>query len=556
MLAPWIRKLGIFFLLGACGPSTSEDMDASMPDAGNDMAPDVGFDVEQVADSGADDAGARDAGSADAVSLDVGSFDASSLDAASLDAGSLDAGFVDGGAPLPSCEDEVTIACEPGVRCVGTTGDDVILGTAGADTIDGLAGNDTICALSGDDIIEGGAGHDFIVAGAGADTVRGGQGWDQIYGGDGNDSLEGGTEFDILVGGEGDDWIAGGAASDLIEGNAGDDTLFGGPGVDYCFDAREDTVAPWGSPGACEYLLRGVTSVEYATPRIDGVATPLLADLYECEDSDMNCHGALPGDPPLIYAHGGGFRIGSRLDMNPRLYAAQLASMGFRVMNIDYRVVGRGSGRTFGPGDFSEWGQAVWTRALAGRTNAPPRTGPCASATAEQRGAFELGVLAVIEDVLSAAEFARVHYGLAEDESLILSGSSAGAISSFYAAYAVDDLELSIPLGVRRGAPNVGAVIALWGGFFPTGCPMNMDADWMEPGEAALYVVHGEDDTAVDASYSRIAVARAEEVGLDVVARFLPGVGHGFPQTDILSYNNNHPREVVRMRVFLAGLGF
>ena len=40
------------------------------------------------------------------------------------------------------------------------------------------------------------------------------------------------------------------------------------------------------------------------------------------------------------------------------------------------------------------------------------------------------------------------------------------------------------------------------------------------------------------------------------IYRFLPGAGHGFPQTNILAYNNDQPREVVRMRAFLAALGF
>jgi len=299
-----------------------------------------------------------------------------------------------------------------------------------------------------------------------------------------------------------------------------------------------------------------VSTIEYAAHRIDGVATPLLADLYECESSASNCRAPLPGDPPIVYAHGGGFRIGSRLDMNPRLYAAQLASMGFRVMNVDYRTVGPRSGHTFGTTDLTPWGQAVWSDALAGRTHASFLSGgaACATGTDAQRGAFRIHVLAAVEDVLSAAEFARGLYGLPGDQPLMLAGSSAGAISSLYAAYAVDDLEALIAPGARRGAPNVRATIAFWGGFYPTNCAVNMDTDWMEAGEAALYVVHGEADVNVPVEFSHSAVNRATAVGLPVVGRFLPLVGHGFPATNVLAYDNVEVREAVRIRAFLAGL--
>lgn len=531
------------------GPSDGDPADSAMADGSLDSALD-GTDAGEDSDTSDGGADAGEDGDTSDGGADAGE-DSDTLD------GGVDAGDdgADAESRLPDCDGHVaTRVCDRDRVCEGTAGVDVIVGTSGDDEIYGLGGADIICGGDGDDTIDGGDGHDRIFGGPGMDVARGGDGWDRIFGEGGRDTLEGGADYDILVGGDGDDTIDGGSAADLIEGNAGHDTIRGGDGVDYCFDATADTVVPWGETGACEYLLRGVETVEYARHRIDGVETPLLADLYECEDTDVGCREALPGDPPIVYAHGGAFWSGSRLDMNPRLYAAQLASMGFRVMSVDYRTVGAESGHAFDVHDLTPWGQAIWTDALVGRTGAP-RPGDCETASDAEKRAFRMPVLAAIEDVLTAAEFARGLYELPGDQPLILSGSSAGAISSLYAAYAVDDLEASIAPALRRGAPNVQAVVSLWGGFFPTKpCASNMDALWMEPGEAALYVVHGDADLAVEASFSRLAIERAEEIGLEVVGRILPGAGHGFVLTNILEVQNRRAREVVAMRRFLAEL--
>ena len=122
-----------------------------------------------------------------------------------------------------------------------TSGDDVILGTAGPDTIDGGGGNDTICGLAGIDIINGGPGDDRIFGGADEDTIDGQGDWDYISGGPGVDNLEGGGGNDIIYGDgandiingrSGDDTLFGGEGADTIDGNSGNDTVFGGLGSD------------------------------------------------------------------------------------------------------------------------------------------------------------------------------------------------------------------------------------------------------------------------------------------------------------------------------------
>jgi Ca2+-binding RTX toxin-like protein len=101
-----------------------------------------------------------------------------------------------------------TTGCEvngvAGQSCLGTPGDDVIVGTTIPDIIVGLAGNDTI---------SGGAGPDLICGGEGNDTLIGNKGRDQLSGDAGDDTLRGGRGADVLDGGESSDSCSGGLGS-------------------------------------------------------------------------------------------------------------------------------------------------------------------------------------------------------------------------------------------------------------------------------------------------------------------------------------------------------
>ena len=129
-----------------------------------------------------------------------------------------------------------------------TPGNDVIVGTAGADVINGLGGNDTICGFGGDDIIVGAAGNDEIFGGGGDDVLGGNNGDDTIYGESGDDTITGSNGNDSLLGGDGDDFIRGEAGDDFIlgddgidrlVGNAGRDTIRGGDGDDTVIGGTE-----------------------------------------------------------------------------------------------------------------------------------------------------------------------------------------------------------------------------------------------------------------------------------------------------------------------------
>jgi Ca2+-binding RTX toxin-like protein len=52
----------------------------------------------------------------------------------------------------------------------GTSGNDLILGSAGADTLKGGNGDDCLIGGGGSDTLNGGAGNDVCIAGAGATT--------------------------------------------------------------------------------------------------------------------------------------------------------------------------------------------------------------------------------------------------------------------------------------------------------------------------------------------------------------------------------------------------
>lgn len=79
---------------------------------------------------------------------------------------------------------------------LGTAGDDVLVGTDGADVIHGLAGDDVIDGLDGRDVICGGSGDDVVKGRGGRDTLFGQYGADVLIGGGNTDRVNGGAGFD------------------------------------------------------------------------------------------------------------------------------------------------------------------------------------------------------------------------------------------------------------------------------------------------------------------------------------------------------------------------
>jgi len=179
---------------------------------------------------------------------------------------------------------------------VGTTGDDVIEGTAkrdvivareGADVIHGLGGDDVICGGGGRDTIYGGGGRDRIYGGDHADTIHGGSSGDRLYGGGGRDVIHGDSGPDRIYGGGSNDELRGGYGNDRIFGHGGDDVLYGSRGADVCIGETESS---------CE--------VDYRGPRDEELWRPLVheffGDIGKTNDALVIVHCESLGDPFAI----------------------------------------------------------------------------------------------------------------------------------------------------------------------------------------------------------------------------------------------------------------
>ena len=113
------------------------------------------------------------------------------------------------------CANPTMRVSKPNLVTEGGPGNDVILGTDGADQIDGNGGNDVICG-------RGGAG-----------SLDGDGGSDRVYGGPGNDIVAPGIE-DLAS--TADDWVYGQGGNDSFE--RGRNPLNGPVTVDHCYGGR------------------------------------------------------------------------------------------------------------------------------------------------------------------------------------------------------------------------------------------------------------------------------------------------------------------------------
>ena len=142
---------------------------------------------------------------------------------------------------LPTCDGR-PVTVDVALGQTATEGDDVILGTDGADTVNGLGGDDVICGGLDADQLRGGPGRDRIFGGNGDDGLRADAGGGLIVGGQGQDAIHGGSGADSLRGGPGTDAIAGRAQNDRIDGGTGTNGCDGGPGKDVLLRCVTDAL--------------------------------------------------------------------------------------------------------------------------------------------------------------------------------------------------------------------------------------------------------------------------------------------------------------------------
>ncbi|MGB4057265.1 MAG: calcium-binding protein [Alphaproteobacteria bacterium] len=175
----------------------------------------------------------------------------------------------------------------------GTTGADLMLGRAGNDTISAGFGNDEVLGEEGNDTIYGGYGNDVLYGNEGSDaiygegdndeiygddgddTLDGGNGIDTLYGGVGNDTLYGGTGIyaDTLYGGDGDDNIDGGSGNDTLYGDEGSDILDGGSGADTVYGGTGNDILYGGDSTSADTLYGEDGNDTYRYQSGDGADT-------------------------------------------------------------------------------------------------------------------------------------------------------------------------------------------------------------------------------------------------------------------------------------------
>ncbi|MGB5091164.1 MAG: hypothetical protein WBN72_09495 [Nitrososphaeraceae archaeon] len=116
--------------------------------------------------------------------------------------------------------------------CIGTTGDDMMIGNNSINVIDGKQGNDNI---------NGQGSRDDLCGGAGNDKINGGEGDDRLFGdyfcksnieSYGADTLSGGPGNDILV--HGDEWSTDSDGNkDFLDCGSGQDTVYANLTIDH-----------------------------------------------------------------------------------------------------------------------------------------------------------------------------------------------------------------------------------------------------------------------------------------------------------------------------------
>jgi len=248
-----------------------------------------------------------------------------------------------------------------------------------------------------------------------------------------------------------------------------------------------------------------------ATPITETVFKPSLEALYEVNIEEAVVYGsgqtvdggrvdllldlAVPYTktdglrPLMVHIHGGGFTGGSRWPQ------WNWATRGWVAASIDYRLAG----------DDPLPGPRVqgFFDAVGGK-----------SAPAVHRS-----VVSAVEDALVALDYLLGRAGeLAIDTNrIVLKGYSAGAFTSLHVAYCADEFGISRPM--------IAAVVD-YSGAISTACGEGAAID---PGEAALFVAHGTDDSGSTA-FSRALniVDGATVAGITYAFYPLEGVGHSW----------------------------
>ncbi|QRF68045.1 beta strand repeat-containing protein [Ponticoccus alexandrii] len=238
----------------------------------------------------------------------------------------------------------------------GLDGDDLALGTFGADTLDGGIGTDTLEAGDGDDVLIGGAGGDTLNGGSdtGGDTVSyaGSAAWVNVslqtgFAGGGAGSHAIGDSFigiEHLAGSAFGDRLKGDAGANRLSGDAGDDTLLGSGGADTLDGGNNSDTVDYGASDAAVRVVWDELTLAWNTAGggagnfadgdvllgIENLAGSRFADTLVGDGSDNVLEGRLGAD--VLDGAGG---------TDTALYAS---SAGFVNVSLETGYAGGGSG--------------------------------------------------------------------------------------------------------------------------------------------------------------------------------------------------------------------
>lgn len=222
----------------------------------------------------------------------------------------------------------------------------------------------------------------------------------------------------------------------------------------------------------------------YGTGQTASGSMDLLADLYQPRGACTSPR------PTAVYAHGGGFRTGSRRGNKARTMGAAYTAAGFNFISIDYRL----------HGDDPVISPAFESRIAAGQGS-------------ENYPGQARAAVAAMEDMNTAMR-ALVNNASAfciDPDALVIIGSSAGAVVALNYAYAMDEFGILVP--------DVAAVVDLWGASLN---PSNIDRR-----DAPLFIIHGEQDRTTPFAAAESYWARGQATGTPVHLHAFASEGHG-----------------------------
>lgn len=214
----------------------------------------------------------------------------------------------------------------------------------------------------------------------------------------------------------------------------------------------------------------------------------LLFDFYE------PANDTLAKRPLLIYMHGGGFTSGSRTYPSVQMLSRRMASKGYAVANIDYRLDPR----------FELYNSNTDRRAM---TDA-------------------------MHDAKQAIRYFKTNANTYRiDTSLVfIGGESAGAMTAMMASFIDKPAEMeSYPMAEPNDPVGSSANPQVWNGVKGTLCLCGWLLDTLaieQPSDPAILWAHGTDDDFIPIELAFSVVLRAVHVGLPIQTKVYEGGVH------------------------------